>query len=521
MSNSGANGPEDGGVQDGAPLVGSSGGRAPLSRRSLLRRAAAGALALQVPAVVRAARAAAHGDPDELEPPDPAATARSTQPQPTSSDPASVGEWTAPVTAPVDVIPIHAILLHTGKVLFLQDQTAYLWNPVDGTGVSVDVEEHLFCSGHTFLPNGDVAFFGGAVLGVLGAGPPYVVTFSAAMETWQRQPDMAQGRYYPTTTTLPTGQVLVTSGRTEDPSVFNEDVELFTSPSTTTVVGSQRIDLYPHQQVLPDGTVIAFGPEKDTFLVDPSTWTWTALPRALQGRTKASGALLPGGPTGSWKVMMFGGKGALPRDTTEMFDAANPGAGWTYRAPIPEPREDMNAVLLPDGKILGVGGEASGEATLQTLMYDPGADTWTPLASQVERRGYHAIALLLPDGRVVSSGDTATSGGRSLIEIYSPPYLFQGPRPTITSAPGAVSPGKKFTIQTPSAVARVVLLRPGSVTHSNNMSQRHVELTFLPRAGRVIAMTPPNFNVAQPGYYLLFVLDSAGVPSVGRWLKLQ
>lgn len=499
-------------------------GRDAVSRRSLIRGAAVGALALQVPAVVRAGPASAHGHPDDpeaLEPTDGPVTAEVAQPVPTSVDPADIGAWSAPVPGPVDVIPIHAIVLHTGKVLFLQDQTAYLWNPLTGTGVSVDVEEHLFCSAHTTLSNGDVVFFGGAVPGVLGGGPPYVVTFSTATETWVRHPDMRLGRYYPTATTLPSGQIVVTTGRTDDPSIFNEDVELFTSPSTTTVVGTRKIDLYPHQHVLPDGKVIVYGPERDTALLDPATWTWTDLPSANQGRAKAAGVLLPGGTTGSWKVMYIAGSGALPRDTTEIFDAANPAAGWAYKAPLPEPREDMNVVILPDGKLLGVGGEADGVARLQSLMYDPAADTWTPLASQTDKRGYHGVAVLLPDGRVVSSGDTAGSGGQDSIEIYSPPYLFNGPRPTITSAPTAVSPGQKFSIQTPSTVARVVVLRAGAVTHTNNMTQRHVELSFLPRAGRAVAFAPPNFNVAPPGYYLLFVLNSAGVPSVGRWLRIR
>jgi galactose oxidase len=156
----------------------------------------------------------------------------------------------------------------------------------------------------------------------------------------------------------------------------------------------------------------------------------------------------------------------------------------------------------------------------QSLLYDPGNDTWTPMASQTEERGYHSTALLLPDGRVLSAGDNQPPGGGLKLEIYSPPYLFQGSRPTITSSPATATWGSTFTVETPDAVARAVLMRSGSTTHTLNMNQRHVELAFTTTPTGILATAPPSAEVAPPGYYLLFLLDGAGTPSVANWIRL-
>ncbi len=150
--------------------------------------------------------------------------------------------------------------------------------------------------------------------------------------------------------------------------------------------------------------------------------------------------------------MVIGGVG---EDEVEIIDAANLGAGWARRAPLPQARRNTNSVLTPDGAVITIGGNLEENyisPQKEALRYDPAADTWTPLAAQAEERGYHSTALLLPDGRIVSAGDDGPSGlgGQSdEIEVFSPPYLFKGARPQITSAPSAVPYGSSFGVGTP------------------------------------------------------------------------
>jgi hypothetical protein len=180
----------------------------------------------------------------------------------------------------------------------------------------------------------------------------------------------------------------------------------------------------------------------------------------------------------------------------------------------------MNLVILPDGRALAVGGTDGTAGQRQSLLYDPAANTWTRMASQVEERGYHSTALLLPDGRVLSAGDNQTPGGKAALEVYSPPYLYQGPRPAILSSPATARWGSTFAVATSDPVARVVLVRPGATTHTTDMDQRHVELTFTATSGGVLASAPPSPAVAPPGHYMLFLLNGTGVPSVAKWISL-
>jgi hypothetical protein len=150
-------------------------------------------------------------------------------------------------------------------------------------------------------------------------------------------------------------------------------------------------------------------------------------------------------------------------------------------------------------------------------MYDPVANNWTTMASMQRPRMYHSSSVLLPDGRVLTAG----TDGEFTAEIYSPPYLFQGPRRVITSAPSAVAWGSNFFVGThvPSKIDKVVLIRPSAVTHSINMEQRAIELDFGVGGGGVTVGAPPNGGVAPPGYYMLFLVND-GVPSTAAFIKI-
>ena len=376
-------------------------------------------------------------------------------------DPSAVGQWSA--TSPIDVTGIHAVLLPTGKVLFfnygLNDTggIATLWDPQTRTGERVDPPngDNIWCGGQTLLADGRVLVAGGNIpkINENWNGLDTIYTFDPWTEEWTLQGRMNSGRWYPTTTTLPDGRVLITSGfRGDGSGLINQDVDVFTpspDPSkrgTIETVAFLELDLYPRQHVVRDGRVLVSGPlAQEAGIFDPANWSFTPLPeKPATDHYYGNAVLLPDGPDGSSKVMVMGGDG---QTGAEVLDVDDLGAGWVPRASLPQPRRNANSVLTPDGAIVTIGGNLESsylQPQKEALRYDPAADAWTALAEQVEPRGYHSTALLLPDGRIVSAGDDGPGGGGGgddQIEIFSPPYLFKGARPTIASAPDVVGYG--------------------------------------------------------------------------------
>ncbi|MBI3303314.1 MAG: DUF1929 domain-containing protein [Deltaproteobacteria bacterium] len=201
--------------------------------------------------------------------------------------------------------------------------------------------------------------------------------------------------------------------------------------------------------------------------------------------------------------------------------------------PSPE-RNNANAVLLPDGTLIVVGGSRNDNITedgvspvLAAERYDPASGQWSTLAEACVPRGYHSVALLLPDGRVWTAGSDKNGNrgqaARELrIELFEPWY-YSTDRPQITYAPNAVTYCQHFTVCTTQACAitRVALIRTGSVTHAFNADQRYVGLRFCrARRDRVEVEAPPNSALAVPGYYLLFVINGDNIPSVGKFIKV-
>jgi hypothetical protein len=198
-----------------------------------------------------------------------------------------------------------------------------------------------------------------------------------------------------------------------------------------------------------------------------------------------------------------------------------------------QPRIEMNAVLLPTGKVLALGGSTNDEdtrtASLNADLFDANGASMVPAGQNAFPRLYHSVAILLPDATVfVAGGNPARGTYEPHLEIYSPAYLFApdgspAVRPTIASVPqGIIGYGSTFQVQTPDAasIASVVLMRPGAVTHAFDMEQRVVGTSFTAGSGVLNVTAPPNGNIAPPGYYLLFLLNSSGVPSVASFVQI-
>jgi hypothetical protein len=197
-------------------------------------------------------------------------------------------------------------------------------------------------------------------------------------------------------------------------------------------------------------------------------------------------------------------------------------------------RSYHNTTVLPDGSMVTIGGGRglfdpdqnyslyADRRTRRVELFDPSSGAWRLGPSEVEDRAYHSTAVLLPDGRVWSGGDDFHADKiHDTAEIYSPPYLFKGARPRITSAPSALAWDATFNVSTRGNPVRAVMMAPNAVTHADEMNARLVPLRLAQRAGGGLTLqAPPNANVAPPGYYMLIVLNDRGVPSVARWVRL-
>jgi galactose oxidase len=194
-------------------------------------------------------------------------------------------------------------------------------------------------------------------------------------------------------------------------------------------------------------------------------------------------------------------------------------------------RRQFNATLLPDGRVVATGGTSApgfsdpSGAVHAAEVWDPDEGGWTTWAANRVTRVYHSTTLLLPDGRLLhsGSGDGVDLPRELSGELFSPPYLFRGPRPTIASAPKSVGYGAQFQVAMPEAgtIVRVSWVRLPSVTHAFDENQRFVPLTFERSAGGLTVSAPVNANSAPPGHYMLFVINGDGVPSVAKIVQIR
>lgn len=490
--------------------------------------------------------------------------------------PAAYGSWEL-LQSNSQILPVHAALLHTGKVLYFAGSgndpaktrgtpriETRIWDPATHGIRKIDTERDLFCCGHSFLADGRLLAAGGNLRYYplpLFPGLRDTHLFDPIAERWDRVQDMADVRWYPTCVTLPTGEVLVGAGfRTLLLAVltlraYARRTEVFdpTTGTWRTLRGANiRHPLYPRFHLLPTGKVFCSGPGRTSHLfhrTGTGAGEWHPGPKTnVRRRLDGTSVLLPlerPPPSSSYRprvLIVGGGRGYVFRRggtrTAELIDFGEEKPSWHWIPPMVHERKHVNAVLLPDGKVLVVGGGRAfnGDPVLDPEMFDPksilpgGAvdperPPWTLMAPMHVGRLYHSVALLLPDGRVWTAGGNPAQGDDELrMELYSPPYLFRGDRPRIENVAGEVAYRQETTIDTPDAAAvdRVVLIRPSAVTHSFNMTQRLVVLeTTARRDDSLRVRMPPDGRIAPPGYYLLFLVTAAGVPSEGRFLRLH
>ena len=451
--------------------------------------------------------------------------------RPAFAAPADDGDWTEPFALPL--IAIHAAMLPTGKVLLFSAEHGvpgihgWLLDPVSLVlqNVPPPAPWNPDCAGHSFLADGRLLVSGGTLGFNPTRGPKSAYIFDSFAEQWIQIEDMRAGRWYPSNITLPDGRVITVSGLNDTDGALNSDVELWDPKGTNNwqLLGQKMVPYYPYLHVLSNGSVFRSGPDAQTETYDPISNVWTFVAsRNFHGRYEAPSVMLPPNPD---RIMVVGGNNLTgpPSNSAEIIDLSAPTPQWTMIPNMNFRRMEFNAVILPNGKIFVVGGRSdfddSPTPVLTPEIFDPQTLAWDVVEPHQIPRRYHSSAILLPDARVlVAGGDFQPSG-----EIYSPPYLFQGSRPVVQSAPSIIRYGESFSVNLTSTTAsnRLALIRFSSVTHSVNFDQRYVRLADLTTgSGAYTVNAPATPNLAPPGYYMLFVIDQNGVPSVSATVQV-
>jgi galactose oxidase len=474
---------------------------------------------------------------------------------------ATSGKWDPPVDW--DIVPLHLSLLPTAKLLgwgkFEMNGSMgmpRLWDPNAGPPRDtpmVRADTMLFCSGHTLMADGRLMVSGGHKADDRGLDVTNI--FDPVTESWiTGLPKMAKGRWYPTVTTLADGRVVTVAGRDTTSSVVLIP-EVWENNHWVQLPGaSLKLPYYPRQFVAPNGKLFYAGERIKARYLDVDAVTANGRGRwsSLSGfnhlwpfnRDYGSAVMYDTG-----KILYAGGggdpsssspdpKASAPTPTVETIDLNVSGPHWSSTDPMHFARRHLNATVLPDGQVLVTGGTSAGGfntvsgAVHAAEVWDPKTGHWSVLAGNTIDRVYHSVSLLLPDGTVLhgASGDASVPGSTQLYprqpnhEIFRPPYLFRGIRPTISGlSKTTVTYGETFTVSTAYAaqITQVRWIRLGSVTHAFDAGQRANTLAFSRGTGLVRVTTPSTSRRAPPGYYLLFVLNRNGVPSPGKIVQVR
>jgi len=361
---------------------------------------------------------------------------------------------------------------------------------------------------------------------------------------------MPHKRWYPTLTTMENGDILAVSGLDGAGQISPGNNDVFDPRTGRWSKGPFRyFPTYPALFLTTGGKLFFSGSSTGYGLANvgrqPGLWDLqnnsfklvTGLPE--QGVTETSGSvLLP--PAQKQRVMILGGGGVgtspLVTARTAIANLKSPHPVYTRGPNLAQPTRYPLSVILPDDTVLVTGGAARyrGEHDSDNhiaRIYHPETNSFTTAAAPSIGRDYHSEAVLLPDGRVATLGsnplyadrnDTITANFEQRIEIYSPPYLFRGARPVVTGGPRQVARGATatFTTSNPADIQKIRLIHPSAATHDTDVAQRSIEISFTRTADGVHVKIPRQPGLVPLGWYMLFIDNAKGVPSVARWVQV-
>ena len=429
------------------------------------------------------------------------------------------------------------------------------WSPDNRRSNIGDGYVNLFCSGHTHQQDGNLIVVGGHIED--GRGSDQTCIYDWQQDKWFPKPPMTSGRWYPSALPLPTGDTLAISGNNDHtPQIFRQKVSDDNPDKWIEVHRDNAPSNFPRMHLDSTGKIFVAGPSPQSEFLDLSirstddelgvgAWSTRAgLDRNLGDSQYAASVMYD-----TDKVMYIGGgndpNNQVPTNQVEFIDLTVKGSTWTT-----SPDTDMQyrrrhhcATILPNGTVLVTGGTQGAGFNNVTYrnpvheaeLYDPSKKKWTTMAPEREDRCYHHTALLLPNAQVLSAGGgewgpfdgpfpNANKDSITNAQLFSPPYLFSSPQPTVSGVPGEIRYNTPFdvTVGPNDSIKRASLVSIGSVTHCVNMNQF---FTFLktekkPNSQKISVTGPPNHNLTPAGYYMLFLLNQEDVPSVAPIVRL-
>jgi Domain of unknown function (DUF1929)/Carbohydrate binding module (family 6) len=509
-------------------------------------------------------------------------------------------------------MPIHAALMPNGKVYawgggknYDAGTTTMLLDPSQGGQGTLSTTPYptttLFCAGFSHLPDGRLLIAGGhwdnfqgvpdtniydSAAGSNGTTSPTSSMFAEKLPNAVGNPKndpsfnpnlyyadpKHTGRWYPSTTPLANGEIMVSEGYSSIQSVVNNLPEVWETNTgggwrtldNAKVTDTGALSYYPFMYPRPNGEVVRIGPEPTlyAFKTGGTGDVRKFLNKRPDGTTRDYGSAAMFRPG---KILLVGGNGGdgtgrFPLSSGVVVNINNDPPTFDPTPDMNNPRRHLSTTILPTGDVL-ISGGSSGKSghnlapyAYPLELYNVGSDTFRTLANLNVGRGYHSIALLLPDGRILiggggSCGGCQTNGDQNNIEYYKPPYLFKpngnGGQTEVTSRPEiigvtnatgtaidlntSISYGQdlKITVNlatTGKIIKRVTMIKLGAVTHARNFDQNFNELLGFTTSGSILTATLPADSeraYATPGHYMVFAIDEDGVPSIAKIIKLQ
>lgn len=473
-----------------------------------------------------------------------------------AADPGISGSWSSVIGT--QVVPIFQAVLPNGKVLMWDSvgdgptedypnhtfTRAMVWNPADNTFKRIDVSGYnIFCAGFAHLPNGNILVAGGNKNANLD-GIVQTHIFNFRTETWSRGPNMKAGRWYPSVATMANGELAIMGGGPNNMEIYQTNNTIRQAAGFTNTYYGKRV--YPFMASRPDAQLQFFGPYTGMYTVNTA-----GVAKITAGSNTRDGISRTYGSFATYdvgKTLVVGGgsitEGGVANVPTRTAVVVNTNTGYVpttaATSSMSQGRRQHNATVLADGTVLVTGGMTSTaksslvdltKASTAAELWNPATGRWTVLSSASRIRQYHSTATLLLDGRVLTGGggicgDCKTAGYlEKNLEYFTPPYLYKkdgsgqlAPRPTIASAPASVNINTNFAVTSAQAatIRKVALVGLSDTTHSVDQSQRYVPLKFTASGTTLTVTGPGTGGSTPPGYYMLFLIDSAGVPSVAK-----
>jgi hypothetical protein len=496
-------------------------------------------------------------------------------------------------------MPIHAALMPNGKVLAWgggnQNNAGVnysTFDPMQGQTVpslKFYRPTNLFCAGFSHLPDGRLLIAGGHWDNFQGVPDANIfdsknqsMTPTSSMyneklpnpvgnpigdpsfdpDLYYKKPEHV-GRWYPSTTPLANGEIMVSEGYSSKLNVVNNLPEVWQTNNgggwraltNAQVTDPGALSYYPFQYPRPNGEVVRVGPEAGVYAFSTNgSGAVRKLNNRPDGFNRDYGSAVMFAPG---RILLVGGNGGdgsnrFPSNSGVVIDIRNDQPTYTNTLPMRYGRRHLSTTVLPTGDVL-ISGGSSGRSghnlapyPFEMELYNVSSNTFRTVANMRVGRGYHSIALLLPDGRIMiggggSCGGCQTNGDQNNIEFYKPPYLFKPngnggqtevtDRPVITTISQNGTPvtidtnlgyNQNFQMTTSGkTIARVTMIKLGAVTHARNFDQNFNQLNFNDNGSSLTVTTPNEPAWATPGHYMIFAIDTDGVPSVAKIIKLQ